>query len=58
MYKFVWEFSSKSNTKLFHKLKKKKSALHFGGQQVVKQISMKPKIPKFCVQQHFADSQW
>lgn len=47
MDKLFWEFPSKSNTKLFHTLKK--SAFHFGGQQVVKQISMKLKIHKFCV---------
>lgn len=43
MDEFVWKFS-KCNTQLFHTFLKK-FAFHFGGPQIIKQISMKLKIP-------------
>lgn len=45
MYKFVWEFSSKSNTKLFHKLKKKNLLSILGGSRFLNKFQWNWKFP-------------
>lgn len=48
MDKYVLEFSSRATQNYFIHIFFK-SAFRLGGQEVVKQISMKLKNPKFCV---------